>query len=371
MAMVTAADPAPHRSALRTIWIVSEGSPGHISQSRGLVEAIGSLVPAQSFQVEVREKGGGGLRGLYRALFQLTPGLRPLWIRFCASCGDLPLTPPEMIVASGGKSVFSARFLADRYDVPLVYCGSPAPYPAAWFDCILSTGNSADKGKNWIPTDVLLNPITPAMVNQAAAAFALPAGNSSSPAARIGTVLVGGRSRSQLFADEDWLDLGRQLNLLAQRDGWSWLIATSRRTGAEAEAILRATLDPAYILDAVWWSENPRKVVRAYLGHAQAVFVGCDSMTMVSEAVCSGRPVVVFGPRESQPSMMIDGFLANLEKKKLLLARTCQNLGKSAVELARLAPMSESPIMGYAQNVLQILAGKFRPGQGFDNGGGL
>ena len=340
------------------LWIISEGSPGHISQSKGLAEAIQSISPVRIHQVEVRQKGRGGWRWVFRGLFRLAPRLRPLWVRLCASCESLPTDIPDLLIASGGKSVFYSRYLADRFHVPLVFCGSPGAYPADWFAGILSTELPVVPPGNWIHTDILLNPVTPEVVKSAAVERPLPQQLELTAKGRIGLVLIGGRSRSQLFEKTDWLALAAQLNLLAEREGWRWLVVTSRRTGASVEALLEGALDHRHLLDAVWWSKDPRKVVRAYLGHAEVVLVGRDSMTMISEAVCSGRPVVVFGPEKTAPSNLIDGFLENLIAKELILNRPCAALAADFGLSKELMSMRESPVPSYAKKIIELLATK-------------
>jgi mitochondrial fission protein ELM1 len=86
------------------------------------------------------------------------------------------------------------------------------------------------------------------------------------------------------------------MNRLAAGECIRWLVSTSRRTGAAAERILRGSLDPAHLAHTIWWSENPEKRLPALLGSAEAVFVTQDSVTMVTEALASGKPVVVVAP---------------------------------------------------------------------------
>lgn len=339
----------------QVFWIISEGSPGHVSQSRGLVDALALLVPTQTHQIEVRKRGPGSLRGLCRALFRLFPVGRFLWTKICTRNEGLPEGSPDVIVASGGKSIFFSRFLADQFRAPLIFCGSPAPYPTDWFDCILSTEPAPEGCHNWISTDLLMNPITPEIVATAAAEYSLNVQTDATMDIKVGAVLIGGRSRSHHFTEADWRALGTQLNTLSVRDGWRWLVSTSRRTGSEAEEVLQSVLNPDYILDAVWWSKSPRKVVRAYLGYAQAVFVGRDSMTMVSESLCSGRPVIVFSPQDTAPSQIIDGFFQKLDNKKMILSSTCKNLLPEFVSLGQMSTLSVSPVPMYAQQVLDVL----------------
>jgi len=86
------------------------------------------------------------------------------------------------------------------------------------------------------------------------------------------------------------------MNALTQRTGIRWLLTTSRRTGAAAEALLQSNLDPAALAHAIWWSEKPEKQMLAILGRAERVFVTQDSVTMVTECVAAGCPVVVLAP---------------------------------------------------------------------------
>jgi mitochondrial fission protein ELM1 len=51
-------------------------------------------------------------------------------------------------------------------------------------------------------------------------------------------------------------------------------------------------------LDVVWYSQTPRKVTKAFLGLADRVFVTMDSLTMITEAVASGRPTVALCPAD-------------------------------------------------------------------------
>ena len=70
------------------------------------------------------------------------------------------------------------------------------------------------------------------------------------------------------------------------------MVTPSRRTGPRNEAALRQALSgvPAAIWDGT--GENP---YFAYLAHADAILVTPDSVSMVSEACATGKPVFVVG----------------------------------------------------------------------------
>ena len=130
-------------SGNRIIWIVSEGSPGHVSQSTGLAAALAEKIPVTTRQFESRPKINGFVRTLIRRFWMGKKG-RPLpdwmldrWIGLePAKAGE---TAPDLIISSGGRSVFAARTLAVRHGVPFIFLGERKPYPAAWFHTVLTS----------------------------------------------------------------------------------------------------------------------------------------------------------------------------------------------------------------------------------------
>lgn len=301
----------------RVAWIISEGSPGHISQSLGLAAALAERVPMDTRQFECRPKISGFVRHLIR-LFWMGKCGRPLpeWMLDGplglerAKTGD---PPPDLIISSGGRSVFAARTLAVRFKVPFIFLGERKPYPSAWFHTVF-TPSSLETAANDLRMDVIPTKITPEIVNQAAADW------KTRPIGLFWTMLIGGQSRSHDFRPADWEKLAEGMIALARREGIRWLVTTSRRTGKEVEAKLRGLLPPEIVADAVWWCHSPEKKFPAYLGAAEVIWVTQDSISMVTEAVAAGKPVVVVRP-ELTPfpaTCYIPGYLANLESLGLI-----------------------------------------------------
>ena len=65
----------------------------------------------------------------------------------------------------------------------------------------------------------------------------------------------------------------------------------SRRTGAENEAVLRKALQGS---GAVIWDGTGGNPYFGYLAHADQIVATCDSVSMVSEACATGKPVYVY-----------------------------------------------------------------------------
>lgn len=298
----------------RRILIVSEGSPGHVTQSLGLCAGIAGLVSASVNVIDSKPVFGGFLRFLTRTFLMGRRGRRlPDWFlaKFVGvDFEKLPAESPEVVVSSGGKSVFGARSLALKYGVPFIFIGERKPYPAEWFDLVF-TPSAADNAECDVRIDLIPTKINAELVATAAENW------ESRPEGRVWAMLLGGSSRSHRFSAGEWDKLGRSMTAVAKREGIRWVLSTSRRTGREVEVVLKSSADERFLADATWWCHEPKKLLAAYLGAAERVFVTQDSVSMVTEAVASGKPVVVLYPKGTsfpESSFML-GYLENLEKK--------------------------------------------------------
>ena len=319
----------------RVVWIISEGSPGHVSQSEGLVAALAERIDLEKHVIETRPRIGGFMRTLVRLWMGPNGrGLSDRFLRKRLGC-DFPKTKPDLVVTSGGKAVFAARGLAVRFGVPLVFLGERKPYPSGWFHTVF-TPSPFETGANDVAIEMIPTGITPEKVSAAAAAW------SDRPEGDLWAMILGGASASHHYTDEDWQLLGGEMNSLAETQDIRWLVSTSRRTGPRAEEILRRFLVPKHIASAVWWAEKPEKKMAAFLGSASWVFVTQDSVTMVTEAVASGRPVVVTMPAgtDLKPTSFLLGYFERLEKLRRIVRIPIDLVGDLQPASADLQPRS-------------------------------
>lgn len=327
----------------RVVWIVSEGSPGHVSQSVGLAEALAKQVPIRVERIECRPRLNGAVRSLVRVWMGRNGRPLPDWILKRWLRVDLSATTaskPDLILSSGGKSVFAACSLAARHGAPYVFLGERKPYPSEWFHTVF-TPSARETGVNDVPIEMIPTQVTKAGVEKAAAAWA------DRPTGRLWAMVVGGASVSHRYAASDWDELAAGMNALARREGIRWLVTTSRRTGAEAEARLRAGLDPSVVAAAVWWSEKPEKKMSAFLGAAGQVVVTQDSVTMVTEAVASGRPVVVVRPAivKLPRGSFMGGYFETMENSRRIIRAPIEKLAiyepRSFLFHSRITPFND------------------------------
>jgi uncharacterized protein len=332
---------------MKNIWIVSEGSPGHICQSRGLADSLAALVEAEVVTVEGRENIRGWLRSSVKFTMKIRGGA--LSDQLLAKVADVTIPPdagvPDLLICSGGKSVFAAKALSVKHGAPLVFIGERKHFPSEWFYACVSpvAGDAAD---NVIGVELIPTGVSPGMI----------AGRAP---VEKGTwcMIIGGASRSHRYSDADWRALAEGMNAIAERRKIRWLLTTSRRTGAEAEGVIREALDAAHVIDAIWWSERERRELYDFMARSEVLCVTRDSVTMVTEAVASGRPVVAVCPQEvrfSTDSFLPDYF-ERLETNRRMLCVAAAELKDAAIDAFDFNPVSGDLLAPVARELVQRL----------------
>lgn len=264
-------------TAQTVAWALHDGRIGIANQVLGLAEAVGlpivekrlairfpwSALPASLWLQPLRAVGPGGAN------------LAPPWPDLVIGCGRTTAAPAAAIRrASGGRSF-------------VVHIQNPQ-LPPSLFDLVVAPEHDgmAEAG-NVLTTRGAVHRVTPAKLADAAARFADRFADLPRP---LVAVLLGGNNRVYRMTEERLAELAEQLAGLSRRHGAGLLVTPSRRTGAAGEAILRERLAglPARIWDGS--GENP---YFAYLALADAVVVTADSVSMISEAASTGKPVLV------------------------------------------------------------------------------
>lgn len=305
---------------VKRILIISEGSPGHESQSKGFVYALKRYVDIEVTIIPGKMILRGCLRPLFRFILSLTGfRLSNFFLRKITMFTDVPdgLEKPDLIISSGGKSVFVARVLATRYKVNYCYIGEYKPYGNHWFDTII-TPVISEPSEHIIEVNLL-----PVFIDECDLKY--------EKENNLWCMLIGGASRSHNYLREDWIALAKSMNELSSYHSIRWLITTSRRTGEEAESILQQQINPEYISDAVWWSERPQKKLRIFMMRASSIFVTQDSLTMVTEALSMNKPVHMLHPdgMNELPSGFLGEYYKKLINQKYICRQTFSSLRKN------------------------------------------
>ncbi|MBB4285786.1 mitochondrial fission ELM1 family protein [Roseospira goensis] len=278
----------PPRPAPAPVLALLDGLAGSNSQTRGVVQALGLPWHEERLWYEHEWPWQRAL-GLVRPSQETRTRL-------------LAAPTPALVVSAGRRAGAVARWLRatlmarDGRGPRLVHVQDPR-YGRAAFDLIAVPAHDRRVAALRRRSNVRVVTGAPHPLTAGRVAAAAPAWRervAALPRPRI-AVLVGGDSGRRR------LD-GRLAGLLADRAGalaagvgGSLLVTTSRRTRTDAVTALRRRLPGPHCL--VPWRENPAEnPYLGFLGLADAVVVTGDSMSMLSEATVTRRPLWLFAP---------------------------------------------------------------------------
>jgi hypothetical protein len=252
------------------VWALHDGKAGMASQSLGLAEATG--LPYVEKVLDIGPPWAWLPPQLWLAPLA-TARLSPPWPDAVIGCGRNAAAPALAIRrATGGKCV------AVQIQDPRVGHGE--------FDLMVVPAHDSYRGER---VEVSLGAIHRVTAEKLAAEGARFPQFGALPHPIVG-VLIGGSNRAYKF---DLARLGAIADSVAaavRMSGGSVLATASRRTGADGIALLR---DRFADLPGEVWDNAGGNPYYAYLAHADHLLVTADSVSMVSEAAASGKPVQI------------------------------------------------------------------------------
>jgi uncharacterized protein len=265
----------PMQESLPLIWAVHDGKPGMASQVLGLAEAL--RLPIAEKRLDVRAPWRHLTPHLWvRPLAALGPAgdlLTPPWPQLLIACGRNSLAPALAVKrASGGRTLWvqvqDPHFARGQIDVMVVPLHDPY------------------EGPNVFRTLGAVHRVTAGKLTLETRRFAHLTATLPRP---LVAVLLGGANRAYRNTGERLAQFAGELAALSDA-GYGLAVTPSRRTDPAVVARLRASLAgrPAFIWDGT--GDNP---YFGLLGAADAIIVTADSVSMVSEAAATGKPVHV------------------------------------------------------------------------------
>jgi len=277
-----------------TVWGLFDGAAGHRSQVAGLCEAIG--LPFEIHDVRCRFPWNK----LPTSWIPLNPE------RFNGLPDSSSSSPPTLIISCGRQTVPASLLLKDRYpEARTIHLQSPG-VRLNRFDLVVAPEHDQLTGENVISTWGAMHPLTPAKLREAA-----QQGGDwmflQSPVPVVG-VLLGGPNRYYSFDRGDMETLADHLSVAEEEEDVCYAILPSRRTPSHAVRTLRERFGADHFI----WDESSSNPYLSVLSMATHFIVTSDSISMVSEALSTGRPVSIEYLRERRRSRKFNAFHSSL-----------------------------------------------------------
>lgn len=241
------------------IYIISDGKKGHLSQTRGLAQAL--LKRAEAAQPDTQH-----------SCHEIDVSRMSFISKLTYTGAKLDYPPPSLILCAGHGTHIPALRMAHYHRCLCMVCMRPS-LPTHCFDLCIVPQHDYPQGKPR-PDHVLLT---------------VGALNSITPHPEVEKretlLLIGGPSK-EFGWDEDYVLT--QLSSITRYNTGQMTLTTSRRTPKDFVQALEAAcpsirIEPVETTGANWVAER--------LASAKEVWVTQDSVSMVYEALTSGAPV--------------------------------------------------------------------------------
>lgn len=258
------------------VWVLHDGKAGMASQALGLAEATG--FPFIEKRLAIRFPWTRLPPRLWLLPFQATGNmgarLTAPWPDLVISCGRNAAMPALAIRrASGGCAV------AAQIQNPGVGHSE--------FDLLIVPDHDRLRGPRVFMTKGAVHRVTQARLAAEQKRFkelaVMPR--------PILAVLIGGTNKAYRLTLRRLGEIADSLAAILRADGGSALVTPSRRTGPAGVALLHDRLKG---VSAAIWDGSGENPYFAYLALADAFLVTADSISMISEAAATGKPVHVF-----------------------------------------------------------------------------
>lgn len=254
-----------------TVWVVTEDLRGTQNQCVGVAEKLGWPFEVKTISLNQPWRSLSPYLGLENEKTFSGDTLTPPW--------------PDLLIASGRKSIAAARYIKkqSKGKTFTVYIQDPRISPKN-FDLVALPAHDPTRGSNVLATNATPNRITEEKLAEGRKEFP-EFGRLPSP--RM-AVLIGGESSVYSFSKETAEKLADNLMKVKNETSGSLMITASRRTPEPIQRLLREKLQGNNV---EFWDNTGNNPYFGYMGHADTMFVTCDSASMLSEAATTGKPV--------------------------------------------------------------------------------
>lgn len=302
-------DPSQNADSPLTIWAMTSGAPGMRSQVIGLAKAISSHPDDQITEKTIQLKKWA----------QYFPGhLNPAPLMSLTSSSSALSPPWPDILLSCGRRTSAASIAigrASKGKTYRVHIQNPQT-PTRFFNLVCSMAHDGLRGKNVIETTTALHKITAQDLEKDTQIWKARWQDQLERPGRgpVLGIILGGKNKTYGFSEQRLHDLIKLIETAAGQNNAQIFITPSGRTEDFVKQALAAKFDHH---PQVWiWDQSGDNPYFAILNCADHIMVTADSVSMISEALYTPKPVHIYALEGTSRRHRI--FLSLLEEQKII-----------------------------------------------------
>ncbi len=278
----------------KTVWVLTDGSQGMVSQVMGLAQHFSKKI----YSINTK---------LIFPWSVLQPGFLPIfsWI-FVNNINNI--RKPDIVISCGRKSVYLSLYLKKIYSNKIITIHIQNPkINFSKFDFIVAPNHDRIIGNNVINSLGAIHKFNSEIINKEKKIMQIKNKN-------LVSVIIGGKNRHYKFSKDDIYDLISKIKKLKNNSkNFTFLIISSRRTSNEIKVILSDKLKKI----AIVWNEKEKNPYLFSLKYSKFYIITSDSTSMISECAFTGRPILVYHLPFRRESKRMENFHNEFEKLKI------------------------------------------------------
>ncbi len=307
----------------RVALILDDGRVGHLRQSQSVARAYATVAAEKGLNVTTQVVTVRFRSRLAAAALPFVSGGTFLYANADMDLLGRYLEPetlealgrlrPDMVISCGARNAAVNWWVARESRARSVSILPNALLANSLFDLCVIPQHDVRVASNVVVTRGALNLVDKDYLAQNSDGLVMKYPQLRQGARARLAVLIGGDAQGVVMSEKAMRVVCHQLKSAARDLGLDLLITTSRRTPAAVEwlVIQEFKNDPRTALLIVANDANVPEAVGGMLGLAEVVVVSGESVSMVSEAASSGKPVVAF-PVGEVKGRKYDSFCARL-----------------------------------------------------------
>jgi len=338
------------------ITILSDGKTGHLRQSQSVAKMIEKALAERKISAKTQVIGVSFKSELAARFFSvISTLLHPFFYQGRLESLKLFLKKESFrqiaamktnFIISCGSSIAGVNNLFSRdSNAKSIVILKPGLLSYNRFDLVVLPQHDRPKRTNYknhfAITNAAPNLVTPEYLReQSQALLSRYSHLKDNHRSKIG-LLIGGDAKTVYISEQQIKLLIRQIKEVLSEVNMDILIATSRRTPLRIEQLLhrefkKNSLCPLLILAN---QENVSEAVGGILGLSDLIIVSGDSISMISEAACSGKSTIVFLPQTRAKVLKgrnkCGAFIERLHSQNLILSSKVQNVGQLIYDITK------------------------------------